>query len=276
VRFATLIALAAAGFVSLASPRASFAHLVVTRGGLISLVAHADGVVVARTEAATAFDATRGVARTPFRALGPIAGDAPTGEFVVEAPDRSALRHVSGQTEIVFVRRPSKDGAAWETPQEAGLGIVLEGDAASEATLEAVRALWSVGRAQATAGSAAAASQPPATRVSVRAPAGAASPSSRDGSVPPPAPAVSAASPTKPPSADSRVWGRALLPALRAPERKLRVLAVLDFAALAHAPGDLDDATIAALAAYGHAPGDDTALRPALDAVVGALQERGS
>jgi hypothetical protein len=274
VRFASLIALAAAGFASLASPRASYAHLVVTRGGLISLVAHADGVVVARAEAATAFDASRGVARTPFRALGPIAGEGPTGEFVVETPDRTALRHVAGQTEIVFVRRPATGGAAWETPQEAGLGIVLEGEAASAATLEAVRGLWSVGRAQATAGSAAAASQALATRVSAPAAVGAAPLSSRDGSVQQPAPPGSKA--VTPPSGDSRVWGRALLPALRAPERKLRVLAVLDFAALAHAPGDLDDATIAALAAYGAAPGDDTALRPALDAVVGALQGRGS
>jgi len=267
VRIAAVIAAGALALVAGVAPRNGEAHLVVARSGLARLASQCDGVVAARVVAATQFDTQRDVARTRFRALAALAGDAPQGEFVVETSARAALRHVAGQSEIVFVSRGAQAGAAavWGTPQESGLGIALEGDTPSAATQAAVRALWreahgGVGTTQTSSAS------PLSDEHAMRAPIASAAlvPSA---AVPGGAAAV---------HDGARAWGRALVPALHAPERKLRVLAVLDLAALAHAPGDLDDATVGALSSYGAAPDDDAALRPALDAILGATTGRSS
>lgn len=108
---------------------------------LVGMLQAADGVVLARSvEATRARDPQH--ASTPFLARDTIAGEGPSGGFVLEQ-EAPLLRYAALADAIVLVRRTSHDsGTRWLSVQPAGAGIVLDGPEVGEATRAVLRDLF--------------------------------------------------------------------------------------------------------------------------------------
>lgn len=142
-RVALIVLLAGALATTLASPAG--AHLV--PGGsetLLGMMAAADGMVVARSAAATHERDARSAA-TPFLAREVVAGVGPSEAFVLDA-EPPILRYAELQDVLVLLaQRPSATGAPrWLSVQPAGGAIVLASPVLPEASRDLLKRLWSV------------------------------------------------------------------------------------------------------------------------------------
>lgn len=124
---------------------ASRAHLVPSGADtLLGMLAAADGVLVARSAAATTVR-DNGSAATPFLAREAIAGAGPSGGFVLdqEAPP---LRYAELQDALLLVVRRPGSGTTqrWFSVQPAGGAILVDGGDVDERTRDVLRRLWAV------------------------------------------------------------------------------------------------------------------------------------
>lgn len=124
---------------------AGSAHLVPSGADtLLGMMAAADGLLLARSAAATR-ERGESAAATPFLARETIAGSAPTGGFVLdqEAP---ILRYAELQDALLLVVRREEPNAAarWISVQPAGAAILIDGGSLDEASRDVLRRLWTV------------------------------------------------------------------------------------------------------------------------------------
>lgn len=141
-RAALLSAFAVTLAVALVSP--ARAHLVPSGSDtLLGMMAAADGMVVARSAAATHARDTH-FAATPFLSREVVAGAGPDGAFVLDA-EAPILRYAELQDVLVLVaRRPAAGATRWLSVQPAGAAIVLAGPTLPEGSRELLKRLWSV------------------------------------------------------------------------------------------------------------------------------------
>jgi len=137
------VLLATALLCAVAAP--ARAHLVPSGADtLLGMLAAADGVLVARSAAATTVR-DDGSAATPFLAREAIAGTGPTGGFVLdqEAPP---LRYAELQDALLLVVRRPGSGTTqrWFSVQPAGAAILVDGGDVDERTRDVLRRLWAV------------------------------------------------------------------------------------------------------------------------------------
>lgn len=129
----------------LAAAPAVRAHLVPSGADtLLGMMAAADGMLVARTAAATTVR-DDGAAATPFLAREPLGGSVPSGGFVLDqAPP--VLRYAELQDAVLLVAR-KQDGtrpARWVSVQPAGAAILVEGGSVDETSRAVLRRLWGI------------------------------------------------------------------------------------------------------------------------------------
>jgi len=127
-------------------PGTAFAHLGVAQTSLPALLAGADGVLVARADAATD---ERG--RTAFHRVTPIAGLVPEDRFDQTSPE-PILRYRDGELAIVIVRcadatagpgpAPVVPCRSWTSLQPAGSGFTIERAEDVARIAAVVRSLW--------------------------------------------------------------------------------------------------------------------------------------
>jgi hypothetical protein len=144
VRRPALSAIVAAALLIAPATIAS-AHLLPSGAtSLLGMMAAADGMLVARAAAAT-HERDAKLAATPFLARETIAGDAPSGGFVLEqkAP---ILRYAEIQDALLLVARDRTSAAAarWVSVQPAGAGIVLDKPKIEERSRTVLVELWGV------------------------------------------------------------------------------------------------------------------------------------
>lgn len=134
---------AAAVLIVACAPETALSHIATTgAASLLGMLQAADGVLVAQAlEATQARDATHGA--TPFVARETIAGEAPTGGFVLEQ-EVPLLRYAGLSDAILLVKRDvrANGGTRWLSVQPAGAGIVLESPQLGDATRAVLRELF--------------------------------------------------------------------------------------------------------------------------------------
>lgn len=120
------------------------AHLLPSgASSLIGMMASADGMLVARSAAAT-HERDASLAATPFLAREALAGDTPQEGFVLDqgAP---ILRYAEAQDAILLVgKETAGTQIRWRSVQPAGAAIVLPKPTVDERTRTVLRALWRV------------------------------------------------------------------------------------------------------------------------------------
>jgi hypothetical protein len=125
------------------APPSARAHVGTTgASSLLAMLQAADGVLVARSvEATHARDATH--AATPFLARETIAGEAPTGGFVLEQ-EAPLLRYAGLSDAILLLKRDvrASGSARWMSVQPAGAGLVLESPQVGDDTRGVLRELF--------------------------------------------------------------------------------------------------------------------------------------
>lgn len=144
MRRAALSLIGAAALVT-ALAATSRAHLVPSGADtLLGMMAAADGLLLARSAAATR-ERGETAAATPFLARETIAGSAPTGGFVLdqEAP---ILRYAELQDALLLVVRRQEPNAAarWVSVQPAGAAILIDGGTLDDASRDVLRRLWTI------------------------------------------------------------------------------------------------------------------------------------
>ena len=147
-RAALILALALTG---VGAGRAE-AHLVASGSEtLLGMMSSADGMVVARSAAATHVRDGKSAA-TPFLARETVAGAGPQNAFVLDA-EPPILRYAELQDVLVLLARRPEGGDAvrWVSVQPAGAAIVLASPTLPERSRSVLRKLWSVSHPDAPA-----------------------------------------------------------------------------------------------------------------------------
>lgn len=131
MRRPALIALA----VLVASAGVGLAHLRAIGGSLLELLGRSDGVAFVQVLGATE-DMPKSYTR--LRVVESIAGEVPTGEFLLRH-GRQPMRYAKDQRAIVVLAR---DESRWQAVQVAGEGLVTDGETLDEPTRRYVSSLW--------------------------------------------------------------------------------------------------------------------------------------
>lgn len=136
------LALLLAILAPLATPAPAHAHLVPSGADtLLGMMAAADGLVVARSAAAT-HQRDASSAATPFLEREVVAGNGPEGAFVLDQGP-PILRYAEVQDALLLVqRKATAAGARWLSVQPAGAAILLASATLPDDTRRVLRELW--------------------------------------------------------------------------------------------------------------------------------------